>query len=212
MAENTETAASWGEILTREYASKIATLVLAIWLHAANSMLTATTMPSAIEDVGGLHLISWTFALYLMGSITAGAGVSLLVSKYGLRSTMIRAALIYGIGCVVCASAPNMPVILVGRTLQGLGGGGLVALLHHVAHPTTPRPPKEPGAVQLAHVVVHFLARQVQLTRDPRGGDRLAGADENLRAQWVQQRDSPIVASYRFDLRRLVHDKTICHR
>lgn len=125
-----QTGASWSEILTREYASKIATLVLAIWLHAANSMLTATTMPSAVEEVGGLNLISWTFVLYLMGSITAGASVSLLVSKYGLRSTMIRAALIYGIGCMVCALAPNMPVILVGRTLQGLGGGGLVALVY----------------------------------------------------------------------------------
>ncbi len=130
MHQSAQTAVLWSEILTREYASKLATLVLAVWLHAANSMLTATTMPSAVEEVGGLNLISWTFALYLMGSITAGASVSLLVSKHGLRSTMIRAALIYGIGCVVCALAPSMPVILVGRTLQGLGGGGLVALVY----------------------------------------------------------------------------------
>jgi MFS family permease len=95
MNQQIETGVRWSEILTREYASKLATLCLAIWLHAANSMLTATTMPSAIEEVGGLNLISWTFALYLMGSITAGASVSLLVVKFGLRSTMIRAALVY---------------------------------------------------------------------------------------------------------------------
>ncbi len=130
MHQSAQTAVLWSEILTREYASKLATLVLAVWLHAANSMLTATTMPSAVEEIGGLNLISWTFALYLMGSITAGASVSLLVTKYGLRSTMIRAALIYGIGCVVCATAPSMPIVLLGRTLQGLGGGGLVALVY----------------------------------------------------------------------------------
>ncbi len=130
MIESSEVGASWSEILTREYAAKIATLLLAVWLHAANSMLTATTMPSAVDEVGGLNLISWTFALYLVGSITAGASVSIWVSKYGLRSIMIRSALVYAIGCVVCAMAPNMPIILVGRTLQGLGGGSLVALVY----------------------------------------------------------------------------------
>jgi MFS family permease len=125
-----DTGVGWSEILTREYASRLATLSLAIWLHASNSMLTATTMPSAVEDIGGLNLISWTFALYLMGSIIAGASVSLLVIKSGIRATMIRAAMVYAVGCVVCATAPSMPVILVGRVLQGLGGGGLVALVY----------------------------------------------------------------------------------
>jgi len=130
MDSQAETGARWSEILTREYASKLATLALAIWLHASNSMLTATTMPSAVEDIGGLNLISWTFALYLMGSIISGASVSLLVTKSGIRATMIRAAMVYAVGCVVCAMAPTMPVVLVGRVLQGLGGGGLVALVY----------------------------------------------------------------------------------
>ncbi len=130
MAPQTESGARWSEILTREYAAKLATLALAIWLHASNSMLTATTMPSAVEEIGGLNLISWTFALYLMGSIISGASVSLLVNKSGIRATMIRAAMVYAAGCVVCAMAPTMPVVLVGRVLQGLGGGGLVALVY----------------------------------------------------------------------------------
>jgi MFS family permease len=130
MDSQPEIGARWSEILTREYASKLATLALAIWLHASNSMLTATTMPSAVEDIGGLNLISWTFALYLMGSIISGASVSLLVKKSGIRTTMIRAAMVYAVGCVVCAMAPSMPVVLIGRVLQGLGGGGLVALVY----------------------------------------------------------------------------------
>ncbi len=130
MHPEAETGARWSEILTREYAAKLATLALAIWLHASNSMLTATTMPSAVEDIGGLNLISWTFSLYLMGSIISGASVSLLVNKSGIRATMIRAAMVYAAGCVVCAMAPTMPVVLVGRVLQGLGGGGLVALVY----------------------------------------------------------------------------------
>ena len=104
-------------------------LCMAIWLHAANSMLTATTMPKAVGDIGGLRLISWAFALYLMGSIVAATAISACVASYGMRRTMMTATLVYTLGCVICASAPTMPVLLGGRTVQGLGGGALVALV-----------------------------------------------------------------------------------
>ncbi len=97
-----------------------------MWLHATNTLMTATTMPSAVEELGGLNLINWTFALYLMGSILAGAASSILVAKHGLRNTMVCATLVYVAGCAVCAAAASMPVILIGRTIQGFGGGCLV--------------------------------------------------------------------------------------
>ena len=125
-----EQGAAWRDLLTREYLPKLATMALALWLHASNSMLTATTMPSAVDEIGGLNLISWTFALYLAGSISAAASISLLVASYGLKQTMIRAALVFSGGCVVVALAPNMPFLLVGRVLQGLGGGALIALVY----------------------------------------------------------------------------------
>jgi MFS family permease len=130
MRQPTQAMTGWGDVLTREYAAKIATLVLAVWLHASNSMLTATTMPSAVVEIGGLNLIHWTFSLYLVGSIVAGASVGLLVVKSDIRTMMIRSALIYAIGCVVVAQASTMPVVLVGRILQGLGGGGLMGLVY----------------------------------------------------------------------------------
>jgi predicted MFS family arabinose efflux permease len=125
-----EQGAAWRDLLTREYFPKLATMSLALWLHASNSMLTATTMPSAVDEIGGLNLISWTFALYLAGSISAAASISLLIASMGLKQTMIRAALVFTGGCAVVALAPNMPVLLVGRVLQGLGGGGLIALVY----------------------------------------------------------------------------------
>lgn len=127
---DSEKGTSWKEILVREHVLKILVLALGVWLHATNSMLTATTMPSAAKEVGGLNLISWTFVLYLVGSIIAGASSSLLVMRNGLRSTMVGSALVYALGCVICATAPSMQVILVGRILQGLGGGCLIATVY----------------------------------------------------------------------------------
>ena len=120
----------WSEVLTPAYLPQLLILCLAIWLHAANSMLAATTLPEAVGDIGGLRLISWAFALYLMGSIVAATAISAYVAGQGLRRTMLISTLVYTLGCVICASAPAMPVLLAGRTVQGLGGGALVALVY----------------------------------------------------------------------------------
>ena len=120
----------WREVLAREHLPRLLVLCLAIWLHAANTMLAATTLPEAIGDIGGLRFISWAFALYLTGSIVAATAISASVARHGLRRTMLISTLLYTVGCVICASAPTMPVLLAGRTAQGLGGGALVALVY----------------------------------------------------------------------------------
>ena len=113
-----------------EHLPRLLVLCLAIWLHAANTMLAATTLPEAVGDIGGLRFISWAFALYLAGSIVAATAISASVARHGLHRTMLISTLLYTVGCVICASAPTMAVLLAGRTAQGLGGGALVALVY----------------------------------------------------------------------------------
>ena len=121
-------AVRWREILNRKYGVSLALVCLGIWLHAADSLLVATMVPAIVADIGGAELISWTVALYGIGSIVAGASSGLLAVQYGLRGPMSLAALLFAFGCAVSALAPEMWVVLVGRLFQGLGGGGLMAL------------------------------------------------------------------------------------
>jgi MFS family permease len=99
-----------------------------VWLHAADALVATTVMPSAIEEIGGLPYIYWTIALYELGSIIAGAVTGVGVVALGLRTSMMASALVYAIGCVASALAPSMAVMLVGRLVQGLGGGAMLAL------------------------------------------------------------------------------------
>ena len=90
MIQVVEKSVGWSDLLNGEYASKVAMLVLAVWLHASNSLLTATTMPSAAAEIGGISLLHWTFSLYLAASIVAGASISLLVPRCGMRNCAPR--------------------------------------------------------------------------------------------------------------------------
>lgn len=109
---------------------RVSVLCLGVWLHAASSMLAATTLPSAVREFGGGQLIGWAFALYLLGSILAGAGTGVLARRGQLTVGLIGAGGVYLLGCAAAALAPNMAVILGGRFIQGVGGGFMVALTY----------------------------------------------------------------------------------
>ena len=119
---------SWREFLTSSYVPSLALMCLAIWLHAADSLIVATMLPSIVADIGGAGLVGWSVSLYEIASVVAGAASALLTLRYGLRKPMSMAAMIFGFGCFLAAVSPSMELLLAGRCLQGLGGGGLVAM------------------------------------------------------------------------------------
>ncbi len=118
----------WSALLTRQNAGNLALASLGVWLHAADSLVVATLLPAIVAELGQVNLVAWTFALYELGTIVAGAAGALAATRLGLRRAMALAALAYLAGCIVSATASSMPPMLAGRLLQGLGGGGLMAL------------------------------------------------------------------------------------
>jgi MFS family permease len=126
--KDTETFVSWREFLGSPYAASLALVCLAVWLHAADSLIVATMLPSIVAEIGGVALVGWSVSLYEIGSIVAGAASALLIMRFGLRTPTSMAAILFGFGCILSAVSPTMPLLLTGRALQGLGGGGLVAM------------------------------------------------------------------------------------
>ena len=118
----------WRDIVNRQYGPALLLVCLGVWLHAADSLIVATMMPQIISDIGGEAYVAWSIALYELGSIVAGAVGALMVMRLGVRYPMAIASVVFAGGCLISALAPAMPILLFGRLLQGLGGGGLTAL------------------------------------------------------------------------------------
>ena len=118
----------WSAFLAPDYLQYVVLVCLGVWLHAADGLLLATMMPAIIEEIGGAELVAWNVALYEIGTIVTGAAGGLLSIRYGLKVPMMAAAALFAAGCLVSMAAPTMPVVLAGRLLQGIGGGGLMAL------------------------------------------------------------------------------------
>lgn len=117
---------SWTDVLAEGRAPRFVLICLGVWLSAADSMVTATIMPSVGAALGGYAYFGWATAGYLLGSVMAGASSGLLAQRFGLRRATAAAALLYAIGCAMSAAGPDIGVFLLGRLLQGIGGGWVV--------------------------------------------------------------------------------------
>jgi MFS family permease len=51
---------------------------------------------------------------------------------YGRRAMIIAAMSLFIVGSILCALAPNMPMLIIARGLQGLGGGGILPIVQTV--------------------------------------------------------------------------------
>ena len=119
---------SWADVLGQGRLPRFVLICLAVWLNAADSLITATIMPSVGRSLAGYAYFGWATAGYLMGSVLAAASSGVLAIRLGLRSATIAAALLYTSGCALSAAAPGIFTFLAGRILQGVGGGWLAGL------------------------------------------------------------------------------------
>ncbi|MGE4250947.1 MAG: MFS transporter [Parvibaculaceae bacterium] len=126
----TSQTTSWQELISGRNAAYSLVLFGATILHAINVYITITILPSVVKDIGGLDYYAWNTTLFVVASILGAALATKLLHGAGPRGAYLVAALVFAAGTVVCALAPSMTVLLVGRFVQGLGGGLLYTLTY----------------------------------------------------------------------------------
>ncbi|MDX5331313.1 MAG: MFS transporter [Caulobacteraceae bacterium] len=116
---------SWKDVLAEGRLAQFVLICLAVWLHAADTLVTATIMPSVGADLGGYAYFGWATAGFLLGSVVAWASAGWLTGRTGLRRAFAFSAALYAAGCLLSAIAPDIWTFLIGRLVQGVGGGWL---------------------------------------------------------------------------------------
>ncbi|WP_158816377.1 MDR family MFS transporter [Methylocapsa sp. S129] len=113
-------------------------VLVAMMLAALDQTIVAPALPTIGASLGDADFLAWIISVYLL----TGTAVTPLYGKlsdiHGRRPIMSLALGIFLVGSVICALAPSMPVIIFGRAIQGLGGGGLVALAQTVIADVVP--------------------------------------------------------------------------
>ena len=87
--------------------------------------IVATALPSIVRDVGGVTSITWIVTAYLLAQIATMPLYGKLGDVYGRKSVFLVAIGVFTVGSMLCGLAQSLDQLLVARTLQGIGAGGL---------------------------------------------------------------------------------------
>ena len=100
-----------------------ATVVLA----ALDSTIISTTLPRVAEALNGMALYAWVGTGYLLATAASILIFGRLGDMFGRKRLMLVSVLIIALGSIACGLAQSMTQLIVFRTLQGVGGGMMIA-------------------------------------------------------------------------------------
>jgi len=130
----------------REVVAIIGGLALAMFLGALNQTIVATALPTIGRAFDDFENLSWVVIAYLLTSTIVAPLYGKLSDIYGRRGMMLVALGLFIAGSAASAAAPTMLMLILGRGLQGIGGGGIVPLAQSIIADAVP--PRERGYYQ----------------------------------------------------------------
>ena len=122
--------AAQGRLLDAEHRSLTIGLVLAVTLVAFEALAVATVMPVARAELGGLRFYAWAFSAFLLASLVSITWAGAECDRKGPARPLAVALILFGLGLSIAAIAPNMPVLVLGRAVQGFGAGALTSVAY----------------------------------------------------------------------------------
>ncbi|KAF3938506.1 hypothetical protein ABW19_dt0206156 [Dactylella cylindrospora] len=101
-----------------------------LFLSALDQTIVATALPGIVEDLGNTIAYSWVGSSYLIASSAFIPSWGKFSDIWGRKPVIMTASAIFLVGSIITAVAQNMATLVAGRTVQGLGGGGIIVLVN----------------------------------------------------------------------------------
>ncbi|UFS98279.1 MFS transporter [Nocardia huaxiensis] len=130
---------SWSELFAPRHAAAVSILAGGVALYAMNLYFTAALMPSIVDDIGGERYYAWVATGFLMAAVIASMLVSRFLGAWGAATAYLTGFLVFAAGAGINAVSPTMEVLIVGRVIQGFGGGLLAGLGYAVIRTALPQ-------------------------------------------------------------------------
>jgi MFS family permease len=179
-----EQAGSWAQMVAPGRRGAVSVLAGGTLMFAVDTYVTASLLPSAVAEIGGAAFYAWPTTLFLLAAVVASSLTSRVLATVPAGRAYLVALGVFAAGALVDALAPSMPVLLVGRLVQGLGGGLLAGMGYALIRIALPRALWTRGSAVIAAMW------GVALVVGPGLGGLLAGA-----GQWRWAFGALVVAS-----------------
>ncbi|GEK03747.1 MFS transporter [Streptomyces sp. 1-11] len=130
-------------VLSRDYRALSVGIVSVVLLIAFEATAVGTAMPVAARELDGLALYAFAFSGYFTTSLFGMVFAGQWSDRSGPLGALTTGIAAFAAGLVVAGTAGAMWVFILGRAVQGLGGGLVIVALYVVvgrAYPERLRP------------------------------------------------------------------------
>ncbi|HEY8557038.1 MAG TPA: MFS transporter, partial [Actinomycetes bacterium] len=105
-------------------------LVTTITLVAFEALAVITILPVVSADLHGLRLYGWVTSAFFLATLLATVVAGERSDRHGPAPVFVTAIALFVAGLTIGGLAPSMPVLVLGRALQGLGAGAIPAVIY----------------------------------------------------------------------------------
>jgi EmrB/QacA subfamily drug resistance transporter len=121
-------------------------LMLGLLLAALDQTIVSTALPTIVGELGGLNHLSWVVTAYLVTSTASTPLWGKISDLYGRKPMYIIAIVVFLVASALAGLSQSMWQLIATRGLQGIGGGGLLALTFAIVGDVIP--PRDRGKYQ----------------------------------------------------------------
>ena len=106
-----------------------AALCLISFISAIDATIITTAPPTITREIGGEEQYVWIANSFVLASTAPQPLFAQVSNIFGRRNPMLNAIMLFTLGSGVAAGASSSAMLISGRTVQGLGTGGIYVLL-----------------------------------------------------------------------------------
>ena len=129
MSDNCTVAPANGRI-TGTQIRIVAVVVLGAFLALLNQTVMSPALPVIMSDFSiDASTAQWIMSIYPLVSGIMVPVSAFLIDKFSTRALFFGATLVFALGTLLCAAAPDFLFLIIGRVLQAAGSGVLMPLV-----------------------------------------------------------------------------------
>ena len=104
-------------------------LCTATFLAALDMTIITTALPTIASSFDASSAdYSWIGSSYLLGQAASTPTWAKVSDIFGRKPVLLAANVVFFVGSLICSLAMNVDMLLAGRAIQGIGGGGLTVM------------------------------------------------------------------------------------
>jgi DHA2 family multidrug resistance protein len=106
----------------------MAVILIGTFMVILDTSIVNVALPQIGSDFHSVSAVDWIVTSYLLAVGVSIMATGWLADHFGKKRVFVVSLAVFTIGSLLCSVSPTLPLLVVARVIQGLGGGALMPL------------------------------------------------------------------------------------